>query len=82
MIAAVNSKMRRRSLGLPRAEREARLFLPHPGRGGSRGYSVSHRMHILGLHDDGFRNIPGDPRLLAASDSSINRWNQILTPFL
>lgn len=80
MNVVAKTKKRRRSLGLPRVEGEARNVRPHPSRGGSQGYDVPHRMHILQLHDNGFRNILGEPRLLVASESSIYRWNRRLIP--
>ena len=64
-----------RDISLPRP------IYSHPSRGGSRGYNVARRAHILQLNHVELRNDPdAGVNLVGASDSSIYRWTRRLNP--
>lgn len=62
----------RRNVGAPRELGQTRARLPHPSRGGSRGYPVWFRQQQLALHAQGLPT--------TASGASINRWQTRLEP--
>ena len=67
-------EMARRNLGMARSLQLCRTNRPHPGRGGSQGYSVE--MHLAEIQ----RFLLNQPTV--ASDASIYRWMNQLHPFL
>ena len=66
----------RKRLGLQRAIGRTRTILPHPSRGGSRGYSMEFRKLVVQRW-----HLIDEREGLGVSRRTVTRWQQRIAPF-